>query len=96
MKRGFLNFGTLAILGLICLAVAATLAFNTYLVKKTPPAPQSSATPSPLPSPTPPTLDENDELVCVQVITPAINPRTGERKEFPTPCDVPEGWQKVQ
>lgn len=51
MKRGFLNFGTLAILGLICLAVAATLVFNTYLVKKTP----APVTPSnlPLPSPTP-------------------------------------------
>ncbi len=33
--------------------------------------------------------------VCIQVITPAKNPRTGECKEFPTPCDVPTGWEKV-
>ncbi|MBI4158361.1 MAG: hypothetical protein HY505_01970 [Candidatus Yanofskybacteria bacterium] len=29
---------------------------------------------------------------CIQVITPARNPQTGEIREFPTPCDVPEGW----
>lgn len=33
--------------------------------------------------------------VCIQVITPAKDPQTGECKEFPTPCDVPEGWDKV-
>ncbi len=32
--------------------------------------------------------------VCIQVITPAYNPETGECKEFPTPCDVPEDWEK--
>ena len=30
--------------------------------------------------------------VCAQVITPARNPKTGDIAEFPTPCDVPEGW----
>jgi len=34
--------------------------------------------------------------ICIQVITPAKNPITGECKEFPTPCDVPPGWQKVK
>ena len=33
-----------------------------------------------------------DEEVCIQVITPARNPATGEVRDFPTPCDVPEGW----
>ena len=33
--------------------------------------------------------------VCIQVITPAKNPTTGECREFPTPCDVPAGWTKV-
>ena len=33
--------------------------------------------------------------VCAQVITPAVNPLTGECREFPTPCDVPRGWIKV-
>ncbi|MBI4445493.1 MAG: hypothetical protein HY645_06230 [Acidobacteria bacterium] len=32
---------------------------------------------------------------CTQVITPARNPLTGECRDFPTPCDVPEGWQTV-
>lgn len=33
--------------------------------------------------------------VCAQVITPAVSP-LGECKEFPTPCDVPENWTKVE
>ncbi len=37
-----------------------------------------------------------EERVCAQVITPAINPETGECKEFPTPCDVPENWEIVR
>ncbi|MFC4158500.1 hypothetical protein [Chitinimonas lacunae] len=32
---------------------------------------------------------------CIQVITPAYNPLTGECREFPTPCDVPFGWIKT-
>lgn len=33
--------------------------------------------------------------VCVQVITPARNSKTGECRDFPTPCDVSEGWERV-
>ncbi|MBI2674742.1 MAG: hypothetical protein HYX22_03340 [Candidatus Yanofskybacteria bacterium] len=33
--------------------------------------------------------------VCIQVITPARNPQTGEVRDFPTPCDVPEGWSRL-
>ena len=33
--------------------------------------------------------------VCIQVITSARNLQTGEVKDFPTPCDVPEGWMKI-
>ncbi len=32
--------------------------------------------------------------VCIQVITPATGP-DGKCKEFPTPCEVPTGWKKV-
>ncbi|MBI2822937.1 MAG: hypothetical protein HYX74_12005 [Acidobacteria bacterium] len=32
---------------------------------------------------------------CVQVIAPARNPLTGECRVFPTPCDVPDGWESV-
>ena len=32
--------------------------------------------------------------VCIQVITPATSP-DGTCKEFPTPCDVPSDWKKV-
>lgn len=34
--------------------------------------------------------------VCVQVITPAKDSATGNCKNFPTPCDVPAGWVKVE
>ncbi|MDP2630278.1 MAG: hypothetical protein Q8P56_02625 [Candidatus Uhrbacteria bacterium] len=34
-------------------------------------------------------------LTCVQVIAPARNKTTGEVKEFPTPCDVPDGWEAL-
>lgn len=30
--------------------------------------------------------------VCIQVIVTARNQQTGEVRDFPTPCDVPEGW----
>ena len=33
---------------------------------------------------------------CIQVITPAKNPETEEIREFPTPCDVPSNWEKVE
>jgi hypothetical protein len=33
--------------------------------------------------------------VCVQVVTSAKNPETGEIQTFPTPCDVPQGWAEV-
>jgi hypothetical protein len=32
--------------------------------------------------------------ICIQVITPATGP-DGTCKEFPTPCDVPADWKKV-
>jgi hypothetical protein len=32
---------------------------------------------------------------CIQVITPARNPLTGECRTFSTPCEVPDGWEKV-
>lgn len=38
----------------------------------------------------------DEGAVCIQVITPARNIETGEIKEFPTPCDVPSGWEIVQ
>ena len=34
--------------------------------------------------------------ICLQVITSARNPKTGECKEFNTPCDVPTDWIKVE
>lgn len=37
----------------------------------------------------------DDGQICIQVITRAKNPKTGEIKDFPTPCDVPEGWEVV-
>ena len=40
--------------------------------------------------------NKDEGVVCIQVITPARNPETGEIHEFPTPCDVPEGWEKIE
>jgi hypothetical protein len=36
-----------------------------------------------------------DQPMCIQVIQKAKNKTTGEVREFPTPCDVPEGWEKI-
>jgi hypothetical protein len=37
-------------------------------------------------------ISNDNKEFCIQVITPAYNSTTGEVKDFPTPCDVPEGW----
>lgn len=37
-----------------------------------------------------------EDQACIQVITRAKNPATGEEQDFPTPCDVPDNWQVVQ
>ncbi|MDQ5962297.1 MAG: hypothetical protein QG653_104 [Patescibacteria group bacterium] len=39
---------------------------------------------------------DGDITMCAQVITPGRNPQTGEIKEFPTPCDVPKGWDVLE
>lgn len=39
---------------------------------------------------------EEEGTVCIQVITPARHITTGEIKEFPTPCDVPQDWEVIQ
>ena len=41
-------------------------------------------------------VKRNTGGVCAQVITPAKNDRTGEVKDFPTPCSVPRGWSVIQ
>jgi len=33
---------------------------------------------------------------CIEVLTDARNPETGEIKTFNTPCDVPEGWETLE
>lgn len=40
-------------------------------------------------------VGSNSGKICAQVITPAKNSQTNDCKEFPTPCDVPEGWETV-
>ncbi|MBI4209952.1 MAG: hypothetical protein HY544_00400 [Candidatus Diapherotrites archaeon] len=37
----------------------------------------------------------NVSVPCIQVITSARNPDTSQCMEFPTPCDVPAGWDRV-
>jgi len=43
-----------------------------------------------------PTDEKDPGMVCIQVITSARNPETGEIREFPTPCDVPDEWEIIQ
>ena len=40
--------------------------------------------------------EENGNEMCIQVITDARSPETGEVETFPTPCDVPEGWDTLE
>jgi len=40
-------------------------------------------------------IDAIPAATCIQAIAPARNPLTNECRSFPTPCDVPEGWQRV-
>ncbi len=37
----------------------------------------------------------SEDVSCIQVIQPAVDPETNECREFSTPCDVPEGWEPV-
>lgn len=39
---------------------------------------------------------EHSGDVCIQVITPARNTESGEIREFPTPCEVPAGWEVIR
>ncbi len=43
----------------------------------------------------PPGGDLGAEAPCIQVIATARNPATGETREFPTPCDIPDEWEIV-
>ena len=36
-----------------------------------------------------------EDEVCIQVVVQARNLATGEIKEFPNPCDIPEGWEII-
>lgn len=45
------------------------------------------------PSPTESAVEMGGPGVCAQVITFARNPATGQCEAFPTPCDVPDGWE---
>lgn len=38
---------------------------------------------------------EDDERVCAQVISYAINPQTSACQQFPSPCNIPTGWTSV-
>ncbi len=56
----------------------------------------STKDPGVSPTPLPPAPHVEEPRMCAQVITPARNPDTSEIREFPTPCDVPEGWEVIQ
>ena len=54
-------------------------------------APQAAETPIPFYSPQPGEKWGGDEM-CIQVVVTAEQEGTGEVRQFPTPCHVPEGW----
>ena len=70
------------LIGALVVAVGVLVYLNYW--------PMKTATPEA----TMPTKDET--AVCAQVITSARDPKTGTIKEYPTPCDVPEGWEVIQ
>ncbi|HYE22184.1 MAG TPA: PsbP-related protein [Verrucomicrobiae bacterium] len=41
-------------------------------------------------------VENKNGTACIQVIAPAWNPQTGEVREFPTPCDVPQNWVQLK
>ncbi len=43
-----------------------------------------------------PTAGDSGTRICVQIIVHAKEPISGICKEFPTPCDVPLNWEKVE
>ncbi len=76
----------------IIVALALVVAFGYYQFVYTK-KPGTEVTPTPTTSTsTKPAAD----IACAQVITPARNPDTGDIREFPTPCDVPDGWEVIQ
>lgn len=89
---GYLKLIYLLIVILIFfLVVAGGLLYFSLVLKKPLPSPYQKTQPTTAPSP--------DVLLrkqfCIQVITPAKNPLTGECRNFPTPCDVPQDWETI-
>ncbi len=76
---------------LVCVIIAGLLwyAWSEGYIAKFIPAPENSDALQESPA------EEDGAMVCAQVITSAINPETKEIREFPTPCDVPEGWEVI-
>ena len=40
--------------------------------------------------------NQEDNGTCAQVLTDARDPSTGKIETFSTPCDVPEGWDRLE
>ena len=39
---------------------------------------------------------ENRKKICVQILVKAQHEKTGEIKEFPTPCAIPDNWKIIK
>jgi hypothetical protein len=74
---------------IVVLALALGFGYYHFVYTKKP-------TPTTVPTLTVSTSTTPSDTVCAQVITPARNPDTGDIREFPTPCDVPKGWEVIQ
>ena len=84
---------------LIFLIIPTLIIIVLFILLKQSSYKQNIPTPTTQPYPTINTSTNTEERgrkrVCIQVITPAIDPKTGKCQEFPTPCDVPNNWQKI-
>lgn len=93
----FKLFGLLliAVLVIVVVAVGINRSFKNAEVKKTfdKNVVPTAATVSPTLSLT--TVPDDGEI-CIQVITRAKNKKTGEEKDFPNPCSIPDGWEIMQ
>lgn len=73
-------------IGIVCMLLGAALIYAVFHFGGRTPADDQTTDTTP----------DEEGVVCIQVITPARNPQTGEVRDFPTPCDVPEGWDVVR
>jgi hypothetical protein len=83
------NLLLLACFGLLLVSPAA---FASEAAPAEMPAEVEAAPATPDAAPLALEVPEAEQKQCIQVIVWGKNPGTGQCKQYPTPCDVPSGW----